>query len=290
MTLLLALAVGALLFAATALVSTAFVQYSRNTLARNGRWISAKSGMQMSLMGADHFMHTRNALYRDSLNLHAWHGHNEVDLNEVFEPQSIELRFRLADAAHLEVLFNRDESGYDGLRLSRSGQFPSTLFHADRRGSFTARRALDVDTAALVGDGWHRLELRLGEERLQGRIDSRLVIDAPVRRLQRQFIGLRGGSEPAVVDWVRVREAGGRTVIDESFSNSRGTTAVLLGAGAVYFTVYAILAWFMLRHGKHGVALTTAVALGVPLAFFLVFERRFLVSLPKGPLEAIFGF
>jgi hypothetical protein len=199
-------------------------------------------------MGADHFMHTRNALYRDSLNLHAWHGHNEVVLNEVFEPQSIELRFRLADAAHLEVLFNRDESGYDGLRLSRSGQFPSTLFHADRRGSFTARRALDVDTAALVGDGWHRLELRLGEERLQGRIDSRLVIDAPVRRLQRQFIGLRGGSEPAVVDWVRVREAGGRTVIDESFSNSRGTTAVLLGAVAMYFAVYAILAWFMLCH------------------------------------------
>jgi hypothetical protein len=37
-------------------------------------------------------------------------------------------------------------------------------------------------------------------------------------------------------------------------------------------------------------ALTTAVALGVPLAFFLVFERWFLVSLPKGPLEAFFGF
>jgi putative tricarboxylic transport membrane protein len=32
------------------------------------------------------------------------------------------------------------------------------------------------------------------------------------------------------------------------------------------------------------------VALGVPLFFFLVFERWFLVPLPKGPLEALLGF
>jgi len=46
----------------------------------------------------------------------------------------------------------------------------------------------------------------------------------------------------------------------------------------------------MLRHGKHGAALTAAVSLGVPLFFFLVFERWFLVALPKGPLEAYFGY
>jgi hypothetical protein len=58
----------------------------------------------------------------------------------------------------------------------------------------------------------------------------------------------------------------------------------------IYVASALLIAWFMRRHGKHGVALTTAVALGVPLAFFLVFERWFLVSLPKGPLEAFFGF
>ena len=58
----------------------------------------------------------------------------------------------------------------------------------------------------------------------------------------------------------------------------------------IYVASALLIAWFMLRHGRHGVALTTAVALGVPLAFFLVFERWFLVSLPKGPLEAFFGF
>jgi putative tricarboxylic transport membrane protein len=32
------------------------------------------------------------------------------------------------------------------------------------------------------------------------------------------------------------------------------------------------------------------VAIGVPLAFFVVFERWFLVPLPKGPIEAALGF
>jgi putative tricarboxylic transport membrane protein len=31
------------------------------------------------------------------------------------------------------------------------------------------------------------------------------------------------------------------------------------------------------------------VAVGVPLFFLLVFERWFLVPLPKGPLEALLG-
>jgi hypothetical protein len=34
---------------------------------------------------------------------------------------------------------------------------------------------------------------------------------------------------------------------------------------------------------------TLAVSIGVPLACFAVFEKWFLVPLPKGPIEAIFG-
>lgn len=58
----------------------------------------------------------------------------------------------------------------------------------------------------------------------------------------------------------------------------------------IYVSSVALIAFFMLRHGRHNVALTAAVALGVPLVFFLVFERWFLVPLPKGPIEAMLGF
>ena len=46
----------------------------------------------------------------------------------------------------------------------------------------------------------------------------------------------------------------------------------------------------MLRYGKYGIPLTLAVGVGVPLSFFLVFERWFLVPLPKGPIERLLGF
>jgi len=58
----------------------------------------------------------------------------------------------------------------------------------------------------------------------------------------------------------------------------------------IYVSSALLIGYFMLRHGKHGPALAAAVSLGVPLFFFLVFERWFLVALPKGPLEAFFGF
>lgn len=57
----------------------------------------------------------------------------------------------------------------------------------------------------------------------------------------------------------------------------------------IYVASALLIGWFMLRHGKHHVGTTVAVSLGVPLAFCLVFERWFLVPLPKGPLEALVG-
>jgi len=66
-------------------------------------------------------------------------------------------------------------------------------------------------------------------------------------------------------------------------------TAIVQFLG-IYVGAAVLIAYFMRRHGKHGVLLTSAVALGVPLACFAVFERWFLVPLPKGPIEAMLGF
>jgi putative tricarboxylic transport membrane protein len=57
----------------------------------------------------------------------------------------------------------------------------------------------------------------------------------------------------------------------------------------IYVASALIIAWFMRRHGRYGWGLTAVVALGVPLLFFVVFERWFLVPLAKGPVEAFFG-
>jgi putative tricarboxylic transport membrane protein len=57
----------------------------------------------------------------------------------------------------------------------------------------------------------------------------------------------------------------------------------------IYVASALLIGYFMKRHGRYGWPLTAAVSIGVPLVFFLVFEKWFLVLLPKGPLEAAFG-
>jgi putative tricarboxylic transport membrane protein len=63
----------------------------------------------------------------------------------------------------------------------------------------------------------------------------------------------------------------------------------LIGWLGLYVSSALYIAYFMRRLGKYGLALTAAVALGVSIAFFLVFEIWFGVPLPKGPLEAALG-
>ncbi|HSV71846.1 MAG TPA: tripartite tricarboxylate transporter TctB family protein [Methylibium sp.] len=57
----------------------------------------------------------------------------------------------------------------------------------------------------------------------------------------------------------------------------------------IYVASFALIGYFMRRHGKFGWPLCATVGIGVPLAFFFVFERWFLVPLPKGPIEGLLG-
>jgi hypothetical protein len=63
----------------------------------------------------------------------------------------------------------------------------------------------------------------------------------------------------------------------------------LVAATGIYAASVVLIAFFMRKHGKHGWLPTLGVAVGVPLACYLTFERWFLVPLPKGPLEALLG-
>ena len=50
------------------------------------------------------------------------------------------------------------------------------------------------------------------------------------------------------------------------------------------------LAFYMRWVGRHAWLTVAALSLGVPVLTFLIFERWFLVPMPKGPLEAWLGF
>ena len=58
----------------------------------------------------------------------------------------------------------------------------------------------------------------------------------------------------------------------------------------IYVASAVFIAFFMRYLGKYGWAKIAAVSVGTMVAFFLMFEVWFKVPLPKGPLEAAFGF
>lgn len=58
----------------------------------------------------------------------------------------------------------------------------------------------------------------------------------------------------------------------------------------LYMASIVLIGYFMRRHGQYAWWLAGAVPIGVMLVLFLVFERWFIVPLPKGPIEQWLGF
>jgi putative tricarboxylic transport membrane protein len=58
----------------------------------------------------------------------------------------------------------------------------------------------------------------------------------------------------------------------------------------IYVASILLIAVFMRWLGRYDWSLVAAISLGVPLVTFLIFERWFLLPLPKGPIEEYLGF
>jgi hypothetical protein len=58
----------------------------------------------------------------------------------------------------------------------------------------------------------------------------------------------------------------------------------------IYVSSVLLIGFFMKRLGNYRWRLIAMISLGVPFLAFLVFERWFLVPLPKGPLEEWLGY
>ena len=57
----------------------------------------------------------------------------------------------------------------------------------------------------------------------------------------------------------------------------------------IYAASLVLIAAFMIWLGRYGAAMAAAVSIGTVVAIYLMFEKWFLVPLPKGPIEDFFG-
>ena len=104
-----------------------------------------------------------------------------------------------------------------------------------------------------------------------------------------------GGSAINLVQIYNVREAG----LFADWGQLRQVGSVVLPTAiyvalipwlGIYVSSLLLIAVFMRWLGRYGWAPVLATAIGMPLLTFIVFERWFLVPLPKGPLEEFLGF
>ena len=65
---------------------------------------------------------------------------------------------------------------------------------------------------------------------------------------------------------------------------------VLIAWLGIYVASFLYIGAFMLWQGKYGWLPALGVSAGLPIVLFLVFEKWFLVPLPKGPIEHLLGF
>ena len=99
--------------------------------------------------------------------------------------------------------------------------------------------------------------------------------------------GIAKGSRDAFVEWGQLRLI--LVVLLPTLVYVALIANPLYSLG-IYVPSALFIAFFMRLLGKYGWAKIAAVSVGTMVAFFVMFEIWFKVPLPKGPLEAAFGF
>jgi len=93
---------------------------------------------------------------------------------------------------------------------------------------------------------------------------------------------LRDGDDGLFAEWGQLRQVMSVVV----------PTAIYVGAmpfTGLYVASIVFIGWFMRWLGKYSWLTVLAVAFGMPIVTYFIFERWFLVPLPKGPLEEWLG-
>ena len=96
------------------------------------------------------------------------------------------------------------------------------------------------------------------------------------------WTALRDTDEPLFAEWGQLRQVSSVII----------PTAIYVGTMpfiGLYVASFLFIGWFMRWLGKYRWLTVVAVSIGMPLVTYVIFERWFLVPLPKGPLEEMLG-
>jgi lysophospholipase L1-like esterase len=262
----------ALLLLVSAVVAQALTPVLRSretTLTMQRDWTSTKRLVEMELMGAPSYQSGTQALAGEQLNLHPWHGYQEVMLRPEAAPREVQFRCLLGEGAYVYFLFNRTQifpygdAAYEALRLSSSSDFSSGFFRVTGAGEFLARQEFPVP--GLTPETWHTARLLFeGDGGVALFLDGALVAKHTFPRWQRMHVGFRGGAHKASVDDVVITQFGGEPTIRESFVDldaQRSTWRRLAAAAFAVQVAVAGLLWLCMAdwRSRAGVLISLGV-------------------------------
>jgi len=95
--------------------------------------------------------------------------------------------------------------------------------------------------------------------------------------------GFQGSKSKVFAEWDQLKQVGAVTLPIVVY-------IALIPYLGIYVASVLLIAYFMMKISDYGIVRTAIVSISVPLITFLVFERWFLVALPKGPLETMLGY
>ena len=255
-----------------------------NTLASRGVWMLFKKRAEMTPFGSDSYLTGTQALAENRLNLHPWHGFQEVLWRNKIkvQPRRVDFRIMLGSSSHLSFVFNRTFSGFSGVRFSTRPDVAPARYIADGGGMFTLKEPLpDV---ALEPDVWHDCSVRFDGARVTALLDGAAYCAFEEAPVPESWFGFKGGAEFAAVDNVVIYAMDGR-VFRERFDVSWRYPAVLRtiafrAAPVEILLTLLLLAWF--RSPRKSLSWLCAVhlwvaAAGVTLLWFnfSVYAKRY---------------
>ena len=229
----------------TALTACFTWEYRGNTLyGAHGQWFTQKSKQGRYTMGGVSFILTRPALARDTLDLAAWHGYQEVLYRQPFALTHARFDTWLGDGSWAALVFGRSDQGCWGVRISRRAGYPGMGFQADADGTFVQRFPLQATPSR-----HSHVDVRLQDGKAIVEVDGRDAGSFACGAVS-GLAGFKGSLVDSAISNVTFDGPQG-LVVHDSFDNWPAVWPMLPGALLWMALVNGAL-WLLWRRQAHG--------------------------------------
>lgn len=250
----------------TRLVAGTWLQF-QNTIESNGRWVSGKTELERSVMGAAAAMVTRTMTWDNRLNLGSWFGFQDIRWHEPLALAELDVAVLYTEDRHVNIWFGGGSEGRVGIRLSKHDRLPTAWWIEGPDGLMTSVREF---YPPLLHD-WNDIEIRFEQDgRFRVRINEREVLQAQGPITEPGTFGFKGGMDDTFIDNVRIQTRDGDEIW-EDFSHHRHEAAAHVVALALLLAL--CLGAAKLRGPGTPVAFPALLVVGVVAACATLIEQ-----------------